>query len=93
MNKGAPSYNSGHLFGEFTVNTGKALYENSNYKFRGKICKWEIEFKDNSAIISTLDFNNKCGFGKGVYVDGVYDIRDKNIPESYIDSLGNTQKF
>lgn len=93
LNRGAPSYNSGHMFGKLLVKDSVAVYENDEFRVRGKGCKWTITFDDDVATIQTVDFENKCGFGNGVYADGQYLIESKEVPESYVDSLGNTVEF
>lgn len=93
LNRGAPSYNSGHLFGELIIKDSKSVYENNRYEIKGNGCKWSIVFKEGVATIDTIDFSNKCGMGNGVYADGQYTIESKDIPEFYINSLGNKVKF
>lgn len=93
LNLGAPSYNSGQLFGELTVNGSTSVYENNEYKFRGKGCKWKITFEQGVAKIQTVNFSNKCGLGNSVYVDGSYTLKSAEVPDTYVDTLGNTVKF
>lgn len=93
LNRGKPSYNSGHLLGELAFDGNVALYQSSEYKFKDKICKLEFKKVDKAISISTIENNNQCGFGFGVYAGGEYTITSKDIPENYIDTLGNTVKF
>ncbi len=93
LNRGKPSYNSGHLFGELEFKGLKSIYENNDYAYKGKGCKWAIEIKDSIATINTIDSLNKCGMGYGVIVDGQYTLKSSTIPKFYIDSLGNTVEF
>jgi len=93
LNRGKPSYNSGHIFGELIFVDNVANFQSADFKFKEKICKLEFKNVDNVISVSSIDNNNQCGFGFGVYADGEYSLTSKDIPESYIDTLGNTVKF
>lgn len=93
LNRGKPSYNSGHMFGELIFVDNVALYQIADFKFEEKICKLEFKNIDKIISISSIDNNNQCGFGFGVYADGEYSLTSNEIPKSYIDTLGNTVKF
>ena len=64
-----------------------------NIGFEFDLSKLEFKNVDNVISVSSIDNNNQCGFGFGVYADGEYSLTSKDIPESYIDTLGNIVKF
>ncbi len=71
LNRGAPSYNGGYLYGRVVINDGAGLYY--NYSFDSTIgCKWLFQFSKNRITIETLEDGVECGFGYGVYADGTY---------------------
>lgn len=93
LNRGKPSYNSGHLFGELQFKGAVAIYESSEFKFKNERCVLAFEKNGDLMLIKTVDSNKQCGFGFGVYADGEYSLTSNVVPESYIDTLGNTVKF
>lgn len=91
VNRGAPSYNMGQLYGRLKVknNTG-VFYLNSADK---KSCKFNCQFKEALLIISTIEDQDECGFGYGVFVDGVFKRKSRKIPAYFFDATGTKFYF
>jgi hypothetical protein len=71
LNQGAPSYNSGTLYGRVAIRNGQGIfYTESQDSDDG--CKWNFYFAANDLNISTIDDQYACGFGHAVFVDGIY---------------------
>ena len=85
--------NSGHAFGTISIKDNVGIYETNEFNYNNVGCKWEIAIDDENIIISTIDYQNSCGFGANVYADGRYTRQSSNIPESYFDIRGNPIKF
>src|SRR5688572_8195055 len=68
LNRGAPSYNMGQLYGRLKVDAFKGLFYSKTDSF-GISCKFLCEFKGDRLIISVIDSQDSCGFGYGVYPD------------------------
>ena len=84
VNKGAPSYNMGQLYGRMKVKENKGNYSKTDSLDIS--CKLECEFKDDKLIITVFDNQDKCGFGYGVYPDGTYKRKTHKIPLYFIDA-------
>ncbi len=93
LNRGKPSYKSGHLYGALQFKDKVAVFESSEFKFKNKICALEFKKEGNVLSIKTVSGNKRCGFGFGVYADSEYTRSSNAVPESYIDALGNVVKF
>ncbi|MDB5271854.1 MAG: hypothetical protein JWO58_221 [Chitinophagaceae bacterium] len=71
LNRGAPSYNMGTLYGRAVMKDGRGLfYEKYNYSDSG--CQWGFVFERNTLLLSTINNQYECGFGFGVFSDGIY---------------------
>ena len=91
-NRGAPSYNMGQLYGRLKLINGQGVFY-SNEKNSGKSCKFSCNFKSNQMIVKTLDNEDNCGFGFGVYIDGAFKRRSKKIPSYFEDLTGSKIYF
>ncbi len=92
VNKGAPSYNMGLLFGRMTMNNGTGTYfKKEDYQKQG--CKLQFSFQDNAVAIATAKGFEECEFGHGVVPDNNYAKRSSEIPASYISAEGDTIQF
>ena len=90
--RGAPSYNMGQLYGRMKIINGKGLY----FSFvldSAKPCQFSCEFKSNQVLIKTVDEKGNCGFGFGVYIDGVYKRDTRNVPTYFEDETGSRVYF
>ena len=90
INRGAPSYNSGALYGELIYNKKSGHYE---YIPKDTIedCKLEFVKVKNRITIKTLAGN--CPFGGGVYADGNYLLTNAKNPEYVITRTGKKVFF
>lgn len=79
---GAPSYNSGALYGrvEFQNGTG-TFYTKNDYDETG--CKLIFKYTDKGLTIKTIASESNCHFGNGVAVDGFYSKRSEVIPDYF----------
>jgi len=93
LNRGKPSYNSGHLYGVITFKGSVASFISDEFEFKSKICELKFSHNNESIVISTENSNNRCGFGFGVYADGTYSKTSSEVPATYIDALGNDVAF
>ena len=92
LNVGPPSYNGGELFDTVTVQQNQAIYQGpSDYGEKG--CRWQIDFESDSLRIKTLENSYDCGFGAGVIADGVYQLKNRQIPQFFVKNQGDTVYF
>src|SRR5262249_26257716 len=74
--RGAPSYNSGFLDGEFPVSKGKGVFRS-----RAGPCELEFRFSANEVAIQYVSDSRDCGFGYAVYANGVYRRTSRKVPQ------------
>ncbi|SMC77045.1 hypothetical protein [Moheibacter sediminis] len=92
VNRGAPSYNMGLLLGKVKLENGYGIYYKKNeYSDRG--CKFSLKFKPHELAITTLEDQDECGFGNGVYIDGTYTRTSDVQPEFYTSGEGDKVYF
>ena len=89
---GAPSYNSGTLFGEITITENIGFYD-SNIDNEFLNCLLKFEFSSNQLKITTDTESDDCGFGHGIDADHIYKLKDASIPEYYENMEGNRIMF
>ena len=75
LGRGAPSYNTGELEGDITINNAEAIFYRKSEYLENKACEWKMIFSDKKLTIVTLNQHLDCEFGYGVYVDGEYEKR------------------
>ena len=92
VNRGAPSYNMGNLYGRLKVKSGIGVF-NKNIGATEKTCKLEFKFENNILRVLTIEDNDNCGFGYGVMADGTYKRKSKKIPVHFIDATGEKYYF
>ncbi len=88
--KGAPSYDSGAMYGKLTFNNATGNYEYLP-KDTAKDCKLVFIKKANKIIIKTV--SGDCQFGFGVYADGSYPLQDIKNPQYCITRTGKKVYF
>ncbi len=71
LNRGAPSYNMGSLYGRVRITDGDGTFH-SKLDFGDKGCKWTFRFSRNNLIIETVAGQDECGFGAHVFADGEF---------------------
>lgn len=88
VSRGAPSYNSGQMFGEMKIEDNIGTYADPDFN-----CLLKFEFDSNQLIVSYGGEQNDCGFGNGVYADNTYTHTDKSVPTHFINGEGDTIQF
>lgn len=68
--KGYPSYNSGEISGDITVQNNKALFSYTDSVVIGISCRLDFQFQEKRVVIKQGEEN--CGFGHGVSAAGEY---------------------
>ncbi|MDB5032610.1 hypothetical protein [Mucilaginibacter sp.] len=90
VGRGAPSYNSGALYGRLIFNRKTGNYEYIPKDISSN-CKLIFIKRENKIIIKTV--SGECLFGYGVYADGIYTLNDKNNPTYFTDRTGRKRYF
>lgn len=75
--RGAPSYNSGWIEGEFDLNGTSGVFlstENGN-------CEMAFKFKRSSVRIEEAEDKQQCGFGYNVYAVGTLMLKSRSRPK------------
>lgn len=88
VNRGAPSYNSGQLFGEMKIEDNIGAYVDPDLN-----CLLKFEFGTNQLIVSYGEGQNDCGFGNGVYAGNTYSHTDKSVPTHFTNGEGEEIQF
>jgi len=88
LNRGAPSYNMGSLFGRLKIEGDKGTFETQD-----KGCRWTMKFLNDTLTIATIEKSYECGFGHGVTVDGTYKRKSTQVPESFETAEGIKYSF
>jgi len=91
LSKVSPSYNIGVLYGRVRIIDGKGIFfKRHDYVETG--CKLSFTFAKNSLEIGTIDPDDYCEFGGGVYADGIFDKTSNDIP-GYFEDLGGNKIY
>jgi hypothetical protein len=92
VNRGAPSYNMGALYGRAKIINGRGtFYVKLDTSDKG--CKWSFKFSKNMLSLKTVDEYYDCGFGHAVYADGDYKLYSNKIPVNFDDLEGHSIPF
>jgi len=75
--RGAPSYNSGFLEGTLTLSNGEGTFQQSSGTGR---CELRFVFSDDNVAVRYLNESVDCGFGHGVFANGVYNRTSRDEP-------------
>lgn len=92
LNRGGPSFNMGSDYGRVKIINGTGIYYIKGNE-GDKSCKWSFEFNKNNLIIKTLEHQDNCGFGYGVYVDGTFTQTSNRIIEYFENQEGTKIYF
>ncbi len=79
-NRGAPSYNSGMVRATIDVLDGIAVHRVSEF---GGPCEIKLTFTETAVSVSQSGTAFECGFGNGVYCDGIYRLRNRKPPKFF----------
>lgn len=88
LNRGAPSYNMGSLYGRLKIIKGGGTYIS---KDQG--CQWTIQFLNSNLTIKTVKEFYDCGFGSGVVIDGSFRRTSKTVPDHFVNLEGTKHFF
>lgn len=92
LNRGEPSYNMGSDYGRIKIVSSQGTYYTIE-SGADKGCKWDIQFKIGYLAINTIDEQDNCGFGYGVYPDGTFTQTSKMIPDFFENQEGEIMYF
>jgi hypothetical protein len=84
INNGAPSYNSGRLYGRACVLNEAGLFD-VKFDDAEHGCKWNLAFSRGLLTIRSVFPNFDCGFGNAVIADGDYKRRSHKVIEYFED--------
>jgi len=68
LQRGAPSYNSGFIEGEFELQGNKGSFRTDEFGY----CEISFEIRKNEIVLTQPTNKTDCGFGYGVYPEGTY---------------------
>lgn len=90
VGRGAPSYNSGALYGKLIANktTGHLQYLAKDTTLD---CSLDFAKTNNHIVVKTI--NGDCPFGYGVFPDGTYKMKKKSNPMYFNDRSGQKIYF
>jgi hypothetical protein len=88
--KGAPSYDSGAMYGILTFNKNSGNYEYLP-KDTANDCKLVFLKQRGKIIIKTV--SGECPFGFGVFADGNYELKNNENPSYFISRTGKKVYF
>jgi hypothetical protein len=92
IQKGAPSYNSGRLYGRIKILNGKGNFiTKSDYMERS--CEWAMLINEEALILTTQNSQYDCGFGNGVVADGEYTKAISRVPKYFFQGDGEKIYF
>lgn len=93
LGRGAPSYGSGAMVGEINLTSSNSWKFNKPDTSLDLSCELSFIFYTDSLKVSTANGSDECGYGFGVYSDGMYARTSRDIPTYFIDRLGKKTDF
>ncbi len=93
LNRGAPSYNMGSLYGRVKTARDTGIFYTTKDDYEGKGCKWIFYFTKNKLKIKTVNEENNCGFGHAVYADGEFKRKSNKYEDFFEDMEGKKIYF
>lgn len=84
LNRGAPSYNGGSLYGRVKMKKDSGTFYNK-FDFAENGCRWTFNFTKNSLTIKTIENQDHCGFGYSVYADGTFKKQSNKMKDYFED--------
>jgi hypothetical protein len=92
VNRGAPSYNMGMLYGRLTIRDSKGTYRN-RFDYSDNGCELGFVFGRKELTVTTLNDQGDCGFGFAVYADGTFRRSSSRYPEYFVNAEGTKVWF
>ena len=90
--RGAPSYNTGQLFGNLSIQGNIGTYDSKKYS-EDINCLLKFEFNSDIIKVSLDKEHNDCGFGHAVNAENSYTRLEDTIPEFFVEGQGDTIYF
>lgn len=75
--RGAPSYNSGFIEGEFDLTGNSGVFQSTEFGS----CEIKFDFQKTKVALTQPPEKTDCGFGYGVYPNGSYILSSHNKPK------------
>ncbi|RZK38988.1 MAG: hypothetical protein EOO90_20360 [Pedobacter sp.] len=91
VNRGAPSYNMGQLYGKMSIKDNIGSYPPA-IADQSTECVLQFTFEEGAVKVTTMGVGD-CGFGANVKADQTYKLSDATIPKFYISGEGDTVLF
>jgi hypothetical protein len=92
VNRGAPSYHMGSLFGEIKIINNAGIFISNDTGLQGG-CKLEFKFSEKLLTIKTIKDQSECGFGYSVYADGIFQQVSDTVPAYFETQEGEKVYF
>lgn len=92
LNRGAPSYNMGSLYGRIIVRDDSGVFYKAGHD-SAKGCKLLFKFSKNKCKIITFEDQDYCDFGFGVFADGEFKKEKTSPPDNFVDQTGRKIYF
>jgi hypothetical protein len=92
LNRGAPSYNMGSLYGRIKIFNDTATFF-TKFDSLGKGCEFSFHFTSIKIDIITINGRDDCYFGYGVYADGHFKKKSNKINEYFENAEGRKIYF
>lgn len=93
VNRGAPSYNMGQLYGRLMLTDGKGIFD-AQMPDSNNRCTLVFTFTTGVLTITYKnEEDNDCDFGYAVSASGTYKRMNKQQPEFFKDQQGDTVHF
>ena len=86
LQRGAPSYNSGFIEGEFELKGNKGVFFSA---VDNHACEITLIFSPKHVVLSQSSDKDDCGFGYGVYADGKLNLDSRERSKM---SAGDTRE-
>lgn len=86
--RGAPSYNSGLIEGEFNLKGNIGVFQSAELG----LCEIFFDFQTSKVILTQPSEKTDCGFGYGVYPDGAYILINHTKPKFSVGDPRSTEQ-
>ncbi len=86
--RGAPSYNSGFIEGEFNLNGNTGAFQSTEFG----LCEILFDFQKSKVALTQPSEKTDCGFGYGVYPDGSYILTSHTKPKFSVGDPRSTEQ-
>lgn len=83
------NYHLGYTAGRIFIKHDSLIYNDTTQVN----CKLLFQFGHKSLIVKTLEGHDDCGYGYGVYSDGVYKRTNNKIPQFFYTAEGDSIYF